>query len=489
MRKSITDNFQFNLLDISSAGLDVNFTVGAALVRFDIAGVDLGGILDSQRAEVSAGLPPLVFELSSLLTANGGDGTAGFVLSGNDASDFVGRYVSSAGDINGDGFDDILIGANGGDPNGRANAGESYVVFGSGAGFLTNLDLSTLNATQGFVINGIDQGDDSGFSISGAGDVNGDGFDDIIIGGRQADPNGSGSGESYVVFGSGTGFGASLDLSSLNGTNGFVLNGIDSFDFSGESVSGAGDINGDGFDDIIIGASSASPNGTNDAGESYVIFGSNAGFAASLDLSILNGTNGFVFNGVNANEFSGRSVSGAGDINGDGFDDIIIGAPNRGTTGNGTGKSYVVFGTNAGFGASFDLSALNGINGFVLNGTGIRDLSGNSVSGAGDVNGDGFEDIIIGARYAEGNTFFTGQSYVIFGSNAGFAPSFDLSSLNGANGFALSGIANNDGSGGSVSSAGDINGDGFADIIIGARFAVWSSGPIPGLLRTLTCRR
>ena len=116
----------------------------------------------------------------------------------------------------------------------------------------TPFELSSLNGANGFVINGIDAGDNSGFSVSTAGDVNGDGIDDIIIGARFADANGNNNaGESYVVFGSAMRFGASLDLSALNGTNGFVINGIDASDFSGASVSAAGDVNGDGIDDII----------------------------------------------------------------------------------------------------------------------------------------------------------------------------------------------------------------------------------------------
>jgi hypothetical protein len=186
-------------------------------------------------------------------------------------------------------------------------------------------ELSSLNGSNGFVLNGIDGGDSSGTSVSGAGDVNGDGIDDLIIGAVYADPNGSYSGESYVVFGSSSGFSSALELSSLNGSNGFVLNGIDADDYSGNSVSGAGDVNGDGIDDLIIGASTADPN-VDDEGESYVVFGSSTGFGASIELSSLNGSNGFVLNGIDANDLSGNSVSGAGDVNGDGIDDLIIGA-------------------------------------------------------------------------------------------------------------------------------------------------------------------
>ena len=145
-----------------------------------------------------------------------------------------------------------------------------------------------------------------------------------------------------------------------------------------------------------------------------------AQFGAVVELSDLDGSNGFVLNGIDGSEdggdSSGRSVSGAGDINGDGVDDLIIGAPGLFSTDN--GESYVVFGgSDVGAGGEIELSALDGSDGFVLNGIDVGDFSGQSVSGAGDLNGDGVDDLIIGAVNASPNGSYSGESYVVFGGS------------------------------------------------------------------------
>jgi hypothetical protein len=451
----------------------------------------------------AATFPPVI-ELRSLLPGTGGDGSAGFVLKGIDVSDVSGVAVSNDGDVNGDEIDDVIIGAGLADPNGQSRAGETYVVFGRTTGFPAAFGLRSLHpasggdGSEGFILRGIDTNDYSGLSVSAAGDVNGDGIDDLIIGADGADPGGRrNAGETYVVFGRTTGFPALFELRSLlpasggDGSAGFILRGVDSFDLSGFAVRGVGDVNGDGIDDLLIGAWSADPGGRTGAGESYVVFGRSTGFPAAFELAALDpasggdGSEGFILEGIDARDSSGTSVSGTGDVNGDGIDDLLIGADNGDPDGReDAGQSYVVFGRSTGFPAAIELAVLDpasggdGTEGFVLNGTRVNDHSGVSVSGAGDVNDDGLDDLIIGASAADadGQTG-AGESYVVFGRTTGFPAAFELSALlpaqggNGSEGFVLKGIDHADYSGGAVSGAGDVNGDGVADLIIGARRA------------------
>ncbi|MBX9736049.1 MAG: integrin alpha, partial [Phycisphaerales bacterium] len=268
-----------------------------------------------------------------------------------------------------------------------------------------SINLSSLDGNNGFRLDGVAAGDLSGISVSSAGDINGDGFDDLIIGAPLADPipESFPSGSSYIVFGKASGFSNQINLSSLDGNNGFRLDGIGGSSYyathSGSSVSSAGDIDGDGFDDVIIG----SPGFNRRYGDGYafIVFGQESGFSATMALSDLNGEDGFRIQGRIVSSL-GASVSGDGDINGDGFDDVLVGAPSRSEYRE--GYVVVVYGSTAGFSpvlrshnihGEYDIS---GDTGFVIKGE-FPDIrhSGVSVSVVGDINGDGYDDMVIAA--------------------------------------------------------------------------------------------
>jgi len=400
------------------------------------------------------------------------DGSNGFALDG-----VTGRTVSDAGDVNGDGLDDLVI----------RSDDAVYVVFGaSGLGSSGVLEASDLDGSNGFLVNGASTSD-TGRSfdqlVSGAGDVNGDGIDDLVIGDYYAPGGYYGGpvnglrlpGVSYVIFGANDlGNTGALEVSDLDGDNGFVIFGANAYDYSGSAVSSAGDVNGDGVDDLLIGAVYAYGGGA-----TYVLFGGvGLGNTGELALTDLSNPDGFVITNTEFGGDSGVAVSGAGDINGDGVDDILVTAEYVPADGNiQAGRAFVVFGSSSvGSTGPVDLSELNGTNGFALLGVGDeRDqfdfslMIGHSVSGAGDVNGDGADDLIIASNFSvfDGGAFESSlfnAGYVVFGgSGVGNTGELPLSELNGDNGFVLIGSTTD-----SVSGAGDVNGDGVDDLLIGS---------------------
>jgi hypothetical protein len=360
----------------------------------------------------------------------------------------------------------------------------------------TVLGMTDLFPRYGFVVQGDRAGDEFGFSVSSAGDINGDGFDDFIVGAAEGDDGGTSAGEAYVIFGRSDGeFGGLvggrmiLDTTNLPPSRGFVVQGDRAWDLLGTSVSLAGDVNGDGVRDVVIGARQGDDGGSN-ASEAYVIygrvdgaFGTLRGGRLVLDTSTFSQDQGFVIQGDREGDELGGSVSFVNDVNGDGVDDIVVGARFGDDAGSDAGEAYVIFGrSDSAFGtlvngrAVLDTSDLTRSQGFIMEGKTFGDRLGFSVSSAGDVNGDGVGDLIVGAVHGDEGGSNAGEAYVLFGrsdsdfgSTLGGRSVLSVRSLGSDQGFIIQGDASGDLLGFSVSLAGDVNGDRIDDLIVGAR--------------------
>jgi len=380
-----------------------------------------------------------------------------------------GYAISGVGDVNGDGFDDFVIGA----PKFGNDSGRAYLVFGSADGLPDSVNLGVADPNV-VVLTGTGQ---TGFALSGAGDVNGDGFGDVLVAANTAGSGSTPPGQAYVLFGKASGWtdtgGATIpiDLTTLNGANGFMLhNASSTADQFGFAVSSAGDINNDGRAELVISA----PDAAGFDGRTYVVFGQAGSWQAANPVEGLGAVPHLTLTGANVG-----AVAAAGDINNDGFGDMLIGARVNGA--NGGGVAYLLFGA-ASLSANINLQQVAADQiGIEFQGLAFGDNLGFSVSSAGDFNGDGLDDLMLGARNAGG----AGAAYVIFGKlgdwdDGSGAWRVDLSALNGVNGFVITGVTSGDGFGSSVSSAGDINGDGFGDLIVGAP-GVGASGTDAGI--------
>jgi len=265
---------------------------------------------------------------------------------GEDEDDESGWSVASAGDVNGDGRDDFLIGAYR-DEDGGIDAGQTYLILGrAAANWGMDFDLSSADAS----FRGEDAGDRSGYSVASAGDVNGDGRDDFLIGAYGDDDGGDSAGQTYLILGrAAADWGMDFDLSGADAS----FWGEDGGDRSGCSVASAGDVNGDGRDDFLIGAYGDEDGGTG-AGQTYLILGrAAADWGMDFDLSSADAS----FRGEDAGDRSGYSVASAGDVNGDGGDDFLIGAYGDDDGGVDAGQTYLILGRAAAdWGMDFDLS-------------------------------------------------------------------------------------------------------------------------------------
>jgi hypothetical protein len=368
---------------------------------------------------------------------------------GEDQGDFAGWSLACAGDVNSDGFDDILIGA-WRDEEFDTNAGQTYLILGKSSGWSRDVNLSNSDASFLGELNGAY----SGYSVDGCGDVNGDGYDDILIGARYDDEGGFEFGQVYVIFGKSSGWAMDTSLSSADAS----YWGEDSSDFAGWSVAGAGDVNGDGLDDILIGATGDEEGGGNNAGQTYLILGKTSGWAMDVSLSQADAS----FIGEDVGDWSGNSIDGAGDVNGDGYDDILIGANLDEEAGANAGQTYLILGKSSGW--VMDVSLSNADASFL--GEDAGDSSGFSVAICGDVNSDGYDDILIGAPGDEDGGAGAGQSYLILGKQTGWTMDTSLSNSDAS----FWGEDSMDNAGWSVAGGGDVNSDGYDDILIGAYF-------------------
>lgn len=404
-------------------------------------------------------------------------GVRGFVVSGEGVSTigYAGTVHIETADVNNDGIADMIIGAF----ISNSQKGAVFVVFGSRNGFDNPLLLDDLDGTDGFRINGIAASDWTGYHVA-SGDINGDGIADIIISAEQADPGGrSAAGSVYVLFGgkgeqpTGTApWPAVIELSDLDGTNGFRMDGTTAGDQLGTAIA-AGDINGDGKTDLLMGAYGRNSND----GAIYVLFGGSgpktgastwsANWTSPPALASLNGTNGFRVDGrTGAAEKLGNQGLLAANINGsaDGIPDLIMGANSADNSSRiNSGSVYVIFGKTSAWSSSFAVNTVaTPATGFQIDGEIAGNLIGAYMS-AGDINGDNIPDLVMGAADTNGTN--NGKQYILFGKTTAWANT-DLANINGTNGFKFADTV----SMGQMfrNAVGDINRDGFADLITGA---------------------
>ncbi|MBK8552539.1 MAG: FG-GAP repeat protein [Ignavibacteria bacterium] len=385
---------------------DVTMTGEASGIQFGQSVSNAGDVNGDGYSDVIAGANVFSTFTGKTYIFFGGlsmDNIPDAAITGEAAGNQFGYSVSAAGDVNGDGYSDVIAGAWGY----GTNTGRAYLYDY----FMKGIIIPEIAITGEAVNNYL------GHSVSSAGDVNGDGYSDVIVG---ANGYSSFTGRVYIYFGG----------EILNNVPDVTLTGEAAGIYFGYSVSGAGDVNGDGFSDVIVGADVYNSN----TGRAYLYYG-----GASMN-NVADG----VMTGESANSYFGISVSTAGDVNGDGYSDWIVGAKGYSSS---TGRAYLYYGS----------AFMNNVADVIMTGVTTINQFGISVSTAGDVNGDGYSDVIVGAN---GYNINTGRAYIFYGG----------SSMDNAADVTMTGETSGDSYGNSVACAGDVNGDGYSDVIAGAPY-------------------
>jgi hypothetical protein len=345
----------------------------------------------------------------------------------NEQYALAGASVATAGDVNGDGYSDVIVGVPSYNYCG-GNSGAAFCFLGGPDGLAADYDWFDCSLwVNGFY----------GTSVSTAGDVNGDGYDDVIVGAPQRATDPGGTGRAYIYLGSADGLQHSIfwDLESDQ-----------LYSYVGDHVSYAGDVNGDGYDDVIVSEAAWDDGATHDAGRVHVYTGG----PATMDLLT-------TFEGDAANVTLGQCVAGAGDVNGDGYDDVIF-----------SQYSYVLPGSMHRVHVRYGAASGALTTGDTLIGPAENVEFGWSISPAGDVNGDGYADILVGAPNMDNGGYFdAGQVYCFLGGGGGVEDTAAWTYTVDQSGARF---------GQSVATAGDVNGDGYADVILGAE--LWSNGEV-----------